>query len=260
MRILPLGTSRLHRAFLNSDDGVILSNPLGRAEIIYPCIGYFHGPWEILQVCRWIRGVVSLPANIASYSFRREPPSTTPMNHFSDELYQQLVSGLPPTPPQIDLDSIDVLLVEISSLLTLKHKGVEIFLHSNPNIPESMRNIQLSKWGDYASHVDFEIIRSTATIPHLVSILRAIKSIFVGKIIVMGHLVTIESPNPDRLKLNSALRDACLETDIQYIDVASYVDRWGFRELNGHIDIHHMTHLGEFALGADILRLLGAFD
>ncbi|WP_198528648.1 hypothetical protein [Comamonas thiooxydans] len=255
--LMLLGTSRLHRPFCKRDSiGNVFDNIRHDINVIFPRVGYFHAAPEILQVLHWMKDSEVISPDLMKYVFRAEPRKTTPKNEFSVDLENSIRKSLTHS-LNIDLDSIECLIVEVSSLSFNRHLSSGIILHSNPNFEKNVAYKDIYPEGYYAKfESDMLVNRSTVSeldvVKDLVSLKRFVPN---AKIIVMGHLVSEKYPNKVRNDIHNILVKACKQSNCIYANTAPFLDEYGFASVGETVDIHHLSHEGEVEFGKFLQEL-----
>lgn len=252
--ILILGTSRLHRPFAKNLNGQLVTNTSVSHEIVFPKIGYFHTAAEMLQAIRFLKNPQFLPKDLRPYIFRIEPRATTPLNEFDSKLEAAIRNeGDFETP--FDINQIDFLVLEISSLSVHTHIPSGCVLHTNPNIINNVAYSDIYPEGYYSKFASEMPVAKTETgVNELTEQLATIRvELPNANILVMGHLRSKNHPNAIRDRIHNYLSEASSKSGCIYFDTEPLLDEFGFAVNNGVRDIHHLSDDGEREIGARIL-------
>jgi hypothetical protein len=253
IKILPFGTCRLYRSFLKKENRVLHDNRDEYTQIAYPKLGFFHSIHEIEQVLRLIsKGLATNLCNYQKYIFRQEPIATTPENEFDRELAFSIHENILGRIDSKLLD-VDVVLIEISSLDYFYHADSKLIFHTNPNFEINATYADIYPDGFYLKYKsELGVDKMTSSADEVILKMMEIKALLQDKpVIVIGHLYNPENPNHIRSYLCKVLSDACMVVGFVFFDTSRYVSDYGFRvDDAGKIDIHHLSHEGEMALGS----------
>lgn len=257
MRVLLFGTSRLHRPFVKRVGREVFNNVDENIQVVFPKIGYFHTAAEILQVIQFFKRPDSIPKELRAYIFRVEPRATTPLNEFDENLELSIRSGSDYA-PTLDLEEIDVLVMEVSSIgVNLHPDGYA--LHTNPNICENVAYADLGKNGYYEKFLpELGVRKFESKLDDVIGQLKKIKEeIPRAAVVVLGHLRSDNNPNFLRDRIHNLLDEACLASGCIYFDTAPFLDEYGWAKTkSGVTDIHHLSLDGENAIGKSIQELI----
>lgn len=253
--ILPIGSCRVYRPFLKSKSQIVLSNTFQEIEIVYPKFGFLHSIAEITQAIRMVVfGLSSLEKEYKEFLFRKEPPSTTPDNIFSESIWTDGVFDPNLVSRLID---VDYLIIEISSLSCFKMRGSDIYLHWNPNFEKNLSYKEIYPNGYYKNN-DFrcEVNKVECSLDFIKFCLAEILGILPKvKIVLTGHINDIRLPT--RKKLNDILHEASEHFDrVIFFDNKNIFDRFGYHLQDEKKDIHHLSDLGERQLGISLQNLV----
>lgn len=257
MKVLVFGTSRLHRPFVKRVGGEVISNIRPGIEVVFPKIGYFHTAIEILQAIKFLKRPDHVPKELRSCVFRIEPRATTPLNEFDNSLEHSIRNGIDYN-SNLSLDKIDVLIIEVSSSAVNIHP-TGYALHTNPNIDHNVIYADLGKGGYYEKYLpDMGVEKIQSQLEDLTSQLTGIKNeISNASVIVLGHLRSTRHPNSTRDRIHELLIKACSASGCTYFDTAEFLDEHGWAKAkNGDVDIHHLSHEGENAIGKSIQEFI----
>ena len=259
MNLLVLGTCRAHRIFLKDRDGIVYDNTQGRITPIFSKCGYLHTAFEIRQTLEFFleSRELDFSNDICKLIFRKEPIRTTPGNTFNAELENSISNNS--LYKFSNFPEFSSVLLEISSLQYQIHNDSGYYLHTNPNFINNFTYPEIYPDGYYhkAGYLD-EVSVSKMTVDQFDSVFMYFASILEGKkVFIMGHLVDPDNRNPVRVSLNKCLKEAALKYGFIYVDTEPFVRDYGFLTLStGSIDIHHLSHEGECALGTYIIDLV----
>lgn len=257
--ILLIGTSRLHRPFAKIIDGSLRENVREGINVIYTKTGYLSSSSEAVQLVRFFKDSESLPIDLRKYIFRVEPRATTPLNEFEIE-FETAIRNSQPYSFQLNIDAVDCLVLEISSLSHNRYQcnGKDFYLHANPNLEKNVSYSEIYPEGFWEKYrpellVKREAISAEKIFNQLLDLKKLLPS--KCKFYVMGHLQSKKYPNKIRQDLNEALRVACDKAQVNYIDTAPFLDEYGFSTIADVRDPHHLSSSGEIALGKWIQEL-----
>lgn len=256
MKIILFGTSRIHRPFAKFIDNTIHTNIINGIEVIFPKIGYFHTSGEILQAIQFIENPEVIPARLRKYIFRIEPRKTTPFNEFDKNLEESINNEQSYYHP-INIGEIDGVIIEVSSLTAHSIDGV--YLHTNPNFEIKATYSSIYPNGFYATYKpELPVIREVLTESKVKAQIKEIQKKFTGKkIIILGHLRSVDHPDKTRDKLHDLLFKLCAELNITYVDTAPFLQAHGWATMpNGDVDKHHLSYSGEDSLGEYLQKLM----
>ncbi|MFU1520090.1 glycosyltransferase family 2 protein [Vreelandella alkaliphila] len=258
--VFVIGTCRVHRPFIKNTENGVLNNIQDGISISFCKSGYFHSALEIEQFISWSLGLKEISQSLGKYIFRKENPETTPYNIFDS----QLESGIRNSSKRLNLLSPvnnlldnEFFLIEICSMGVNFDNDTGMYLHYNPNFASSVSYKDLPKTGIYGKDgLDLNVSKYDISLDELVGSLKKIKSLLQGKeIFICGHLVDPRNPNEKRSNNNSILELACSQVGVRYIELSDYVEKYGFRIIDGVYDIHHLSNEGEIELGKDLQAL-----
>ena len=234
MRVLPIGTSRLHEPM----------SLLAPGEVAFLGCGYVHTSGQVLDMLRLLTRQMELTPNLARWFFRRDQ---TPPNPFSPDLWQeQAALNAAVGRMRAQWDSSTGCFIEICTPRSYRMNGLHV--QGNPNIDRNVGYAEIWKQGYYTTYepdlgvtmFDESLEQIGANIGRICDILAE-----TGRSAVMlGHLVDPADPHPSRAKNNAVLKaaiDAHAHGSVAYFDCSTFVEEHGFRVLdNGTIDIHHL--------------------
>jgi hypothetical protein len=265
VRLALFGTSRLHRAFARreTDGSVRLQGGSGR-EALFARMGYFHSFREIDQAIALLQGRLQPPPGLLALAFRVENPSTTPRNEFDPQLLAALRAAEPFRHGDGRLlDRATAVAIEISSLRSHRHEASGTLLHANPNLLHDLPYSALYPVGYYERLMPWLGVQQVQDdVESLSAGLVALLARLDGRpLLVCGHLAGSSTAHgmarAHRRAQNAIVQAACARSGAVYVDTAPFVDRFGFAQLQGREDIHHLAPEGEQALGRELLRLAG---
>lgn len=251
IKVLPLGSCRIYRPFLKKYSGVCYDNTYQEIEVVYPKVGFFHSLNEIAQTLQYFKvGIEGSQRDLAKLMFRKEPVFTTPLNEFDDKVWQ---GDLPLKFHGDNSEYIDVVIIEVSSLDSFYSVKDETYFHWNPNSEYNISYSEIYPDGFYSKLMpELGVQRISSTEGDIARLLDGIVTLYPkSKIIITGH---INDPGPRsrvRAKLNSVLYNASESFDsVFYLDNRDVFLQYGYAiDLKGNVDIHHLSHDGEVALG-----------
>jgi hypothetical protein len=254
-----LGTCRLHRLFTRHNKGEITNNTNKEVIVHYPKIGFVHTLGEINQTIDWIDKKRIIPGYLGKYIFRKENPTTTPNNEFSAMLEGEIISEKDLTPPPINFKNIENFIFEICSLKAHYHSQSGLYLHANPNFPGEIPYKDIPGDGIFSAkgfNVDGVegVHLSLFQMEELFT--RLLDTIPANKLHVMGHLIDPENPNAVRKEVNDILSKAAQFFGFNYIDTGPFIKKYGFNNIDGKIDIHHLSMDGEIEFGKYIQQII----
>lgn len=230
-------------------------------EVVFARMGYFHAAAETLQVIRFMKDPGTLPLNLRPYIFRIEPRATTPFNEFDAE-FEQAIRNEEPYAPKVTLSDVQHVVVEVSSLSVNTHLPSGCILHTNPNFSRNVPYSELYPLGYYSKfEPDVSVEKSETGLEDLVTQLSEIRrEVPHANVVVMGHLRSESNRNATRDKIHGYLQEASARSGCIYFDNALLLEQYGFDDVDGVCDIHHLTHEGEQQLGREIFSLARSLD
>lgn len=256
-RVILFGTSRLHRPFARHEVSGPRINYPDAAEPVFMRMGYFHGIAEVAQVIEALIGVRGIPKSVLPFVFRVENRTTTPRNEFDATLASAIRGGREfaiDEPARIH--DGHVIVVEISSLRRNVHTETGAVLHTNPNFLHQVSYSEIYPDGYYQRfapwlRVDSSRESEASLVNGMTNVRKALPGV---PLIVLGHLASERHPQGERFAQNAIVAAAAEKSGAIYFDVGPFVDEYGFAEVNGRPDFHHLSLRGEDALGERLLR------
>lgn len=257
--VFPLGTCRVHRPLKKRVNKEIIDNIIDSISVIYPKLGFFHSPSEVLQALKALSGQISIAPSYLRLCFRRENPTTTPGNEFLPELLEGAVNQTAVDLQLARFQEADVFLIEISSLTVNFHASSGLYFISNPNLyRDGVAYSDLYHEGFYTKYArELGVEKRELSDHEVTDCFKEISTIVSGRpVIYLGHLNHPDRPSATRKKLNAIIRDAAASAGAHYFDTEPLVKEFGFQiDVNGCEDIHHLSHDGEIALGKKLQSL-----
>lgn len=252
--ILPIGSCRIYRPFLNFSNGNLHDNTFDYIEIIYPKFGFFHSIAEITQVIELLKnGLDDVSEEMRVLLFRKEPPTSTPQNIFTESIWSE---GFFDEHVSKKIHEIDFLLIEVSSLNYFKCKKTNLYLHWNPNFTHNIPYSDIYPDGYYNKMgLGDDIQNGECDESFVVDCLNRIKNILPKtKIILTGHINDNQSHT--RRKLNKILESATQKvSNVFFFDNKEIFEAYGYNEINGKTDNHHLSFQGERQVGISLQKM-----
>ncbi|WP_311066014.1 hypothetical protein [Halomonas sp. DWK9] len=255
LNILPIGSCRVHRPFHSSYKGNVYSNVLDEIAVCYPKIGFFHSLKEIEQALLFLkRGRVFLDGyeHLREFLFRAEPARTTPYNVFDKKIISH--SDL-----SFEIDKVDVLFIEVSSLNYFHHIESSLSLHWNPNFSINASYGDIYPEGFYSKYYpELNVEKKKLSFNDVVVILENIRKSFPDKLVVVTSHIN-DSASKTRVELANLLKEAVIligrPDEMVFYDNIEVFKRFGYA-FNGKVDVHHLSRVGEQQVGLDVQNLI----
>jgi glycosyltransferase involved in cell wall biosynthesis/GR25 family glycosyltransferase involved in LPS biosynthesis len=255
-RIVPLGTSRLHRAFSRRDNKDVVRHQLDGWTYAPLHIGYLHTTSEAVQAARFVTGRLVLPGSVTRLVFRKEPVFTTPDNEFDRDLEAALLSGADVRPQSlVRFQDTDIVVVEVSSLSVHRHASTGFVVHANPNLHLDKPYSEIYPEGFYAKFAPELGVERCEAKPFNIheDVLELKELVAPARLVLMSHIHDDSPALAARHRLHRIVSDACARTGTPYIDTAPILREHGFAQSMGKADIHHLSPSGESALATRIV-------
>lgn len=127
-------------------------------------------------------------------------------------------------------------------------------LHTNPNFLHNVTYSDIYPDGyyeKYAPWLGVDAIRESEET--LTENIRRIRAVLPNaRLITMGHLASDGQPQGGRLEQNQIIAAASQRAGADFFDLAAFVDEYGFAEVAGRVDHHHLSLAGEDAVGQSL--------
>jgi glycosyltransferase involved in cell wall biosynthesis len=251
------GTCRLHRPFLKNNLGYTINNTKSNIKIHYPRVGFLHTLPEICQAIQILDGSLTIPEEFLPFIFRKENISTTPSNEFDQEIDSKIKTRSKLYLNRNYISNLDVLLIEVSSLSINLHEKSGLVLHTNPNFIHNIpyKDIYPSYYEKY--HSDLGVRKISLDDKHMIQWMNFLKYLVKDiPIIVTGHLNSSNTSNEIRQKINEMLSIVSNKCNVFFFDTTPFVDKFGYRIINGVEDRHHLSDLGEEEYGIALQKFI----
>lgn len=233
MRILPIGTSRLHEPM----------SLLSTYEASFLRCGYVHTSGQVLDLLKLLVGEIDIMPENSKWFFRRDQ---TPPNPFDSRLWtsDQLPEAI--AAMRRRWDECSACVIEICTPRTYILDGLNV--QSNPNSERNVNYADIWKDGYYSIYEpELNVVTldesETQISENIASICRILDEH--GRSgLFLGHLVDPRNPHPARARNNARFEasfNASKYGQVKYFNCSSFVEDYGFRKLeNGTEDIHHL--------------------
>ena len=245
IRVMPLGSCRIYRPFLSRRSGVLYDNTFPEIEVVYPRCGFFHSPAEILQTMQLMKfGFNTSARENVKYLFRKEPEHTTPSNVFYSDIIESFTFP-------VDFESVDAVLIEISSLDYFYYEDGDLYFHWNPNFIKDVSYGEIYPDGFYENFTpSLNVQKRTLDCEELSEIFVRMCNLLGGKKLFVTTHINDESvwKRKKLFEVCEEAVDAC-RSDITIINNSHVHSRHGYNIVNGNTDIHHLSPVGEIELG-----------